>query len=55
VEASRETSPQAGACIFLTSNRIAKDLANLFLSAAAMPASALLNLFLYIVVELSND
>ena len=46
---------QSALILGVTHNRIAKNLANLFLCATAMPASALLKLFLHVVFKLSND
>lgn len=53
-KASRETSPQTWARISLAPHGVPKDFANLFLGAAAVTASALLKLFLHVIVKLPN-
>lgn len=46
---------QSDLILSVTLDRVSKDLANLFLGAAAMPASAFLELFLYVIIKLSNE
>jgi hypothetical protein len=46
---------QWGLNVFFTPDRIPKDLANLFLRTAAVPASAALELLLHAIVEPTNQ
>jgi len=54
-EPSGDARSEPRADVAFTSNRVAKNLPDLLLSAAAVTASAALKLFLDVVIELANE
>jgi hypothetical protein len=54
-EPSGDARPEPRADVSFASNRVAKNLPDLLLSAAAVTASAALKLLLDIIVELANE